>query len=309
MIYLTGKKEFEMEPGKNAVTLGKFDGIHRGHQKLMQTLLRLKKQGDSAGVFTFDFHALSMLKHRKVSQLMTRQEREAFLEELGIDWMVEYPFDEEMMETEPEDFIRDTLVGKLHAKDVVVGEDYRFGKNRRGDCEMLRQYEQQYGYQVHILEKEKDETGREISSTYIREELEQGHMEKVRELLGYPYEIHGVVQHGLGLAKNLGFPTMNQIPEEEKMLPPYGVYIVKAQVDGIWYNGITNIGKKPTVQEQKRPWVETYLWDYAGDAYGKEVTVAIYRFCRPERVFSGIEELKEQMSRDVKNGQSYFGME
>ena len=306
MIYLTGRKEFEIKPGKNAVTLGKFDGIHRGHQKLMQTLLRLKEQGDSAGVFTFDFHALSMLKHRKVRQLMTGQERETFLENLGIDWMVEYPFDEEMMETEPEAFIRDTLVGKLHARDVVVGEDYRFGKNRRGSCGMLKQYAEQYGYQVHVLEKEKDETGREISSTYIREELEQGHMEKVWELLGYPYEIHGTVQHGLGLAKNLGFPTMNQIPEEEKMLPPYGVYIVRAQVDGIWYNGITNIGKKPTVHKQDRPWVETYLWDYTGDAYGKEVTVAIYRFCRPERVFSGIEELKEQMSRDVRTGQSYF---
>lgn len=290
----------------NAVTLGKFDGIHRGHQKLMSTLLQLKEEGYTAGVFTFELSELQLLRREPVRQLMTSPERAECLKELGIDWLVEYPFDRSTRDMEPEAFIRDVLIGQLHAEAVVVGEDYRFGKNRSGDSELLCRYAKRYGYRVFVMEKERDRTGRDISSTYIREELAAGHMEKVRELLGYPYSVCGLVVHGLGLAVKLGFPTMNQIPDQDKMLPPYGVYCSSVRLDGKCYGGITNIGCKPTVSSQKIPWVETYLWDYSGNAYGKEITVELYHFCRPERPFASAEELIAQMTRDTEQGKEYF---
>lgn len=310
MEYITGKKTFRLKaPGPVAVTLGKFDGVHRGHRKLMDVLLRLKTEGYYAGVFTFDLSDLQILKKRPIRQLMTCEERAGYLEELGIDWLVEYPFDTETRQMDPEAFIRRILVEQMGAKAIVVGEDFHFGRDRMGDPALLAACAEKYGYRLFVMKKEKDDSGREISSTFIREELAAGHMEKVQKLLGYPYYMKGLVVHGLGLAVKLGFPTMNQIPEQSKMLPPYGVYCSRVRIDGRQYNGITNIGCKPTVSNQNVPWAETYLWDYSGNAYGKEIILELYRFTRPERPFGSMEELVAQMNRDVKAGMEFFGLE
>ena len=306
MKHITGTKTIQTEAKNNAVTLGKFDGIHLGHRKLMDTLLQLKNEGYTAGVFTFDLSELQILRRQPIPQLLTAQERAGYLDALGIDWLIEYPFDRTTREMDPEAFVRQILCGQLHAKAIVIGEDFHFGRERRGDAALLARLAEPYGYRLFVLEKERDETGREISSTYVREELVAGHMEKVRSLLGYPYYIRGLVAHGLGLAVRLGFPTMNQIPDQDKMLPPYGVYCSRATVDGIPYDGITNIGCKPTVSSQNRPWVETYLWDYSGNAYGKEITVELYHYCRRERPFSSTDALIEQMTRDVETGKEFF---
>jgi riboflavin kinase/FMN adenylyltransferase len=148
--------------------------------------------------------------------------------------------------------------------------------------------------------------GREISSTYIREELEQGHMELVAQLLGYTYSVSGKVLHGRQIGRTLGLPTVNLIPEKEKLLPPNGVYATRTEIDGEWFGGITNIGCKPTVGEKEEKGVETYLFDLNRDLYGKEITVHFYGFERPEQKFSSLSELKGQIEKDVAWGREYL---
>ena len=170
---------------------------------------------------------------------------------------------------------------------------------------MLEQYAEQYGYQVDVIEKETLD-GKIISSTYIRELLAEGNIVRANLLLGYTYQLSGTVRHGKQLGRTLGFPTMNVIPEEEKIMPKFGVYTCRIFVDGIWYNGIGNVGVKPTVTEEQKPLVEVYAFDFEGDAYGKEVTVEFCEFVRPEQKFSSIEELKAQVDEDINSGMGFF---
>ena len=172
---------------------------------------------------------------------------------------------------------------------------------------MLQAYARKYDYELVVVEKERRE-GHVISSTYIRQLLKEGNMPIARELLGYPYGLQGVVEHGRKLGRTLGFPTFNVAPAEEKAMPPNGVYLNRVQVDGAWYEGIANIGIKPTVSDENRMLVESYLFDYSGDAYGKEVKIELLEFCRPEQKFADVEEMKECVARDIAAGRRYFGI-
>ena len=204
----------------------------------------------------------------------------------------------------PEDFIRDILVKRLRAKYIAVGEDFRFGYQRKGDCRLLQVMQDELGYQLEIVPKEMHQ-GREISSTYVKEALEAGNMELVTELLGYPYTVRGEVLHGRRIGRTLGMPTTNLIPSVGKLLPPNGVYATKTVMEDGTFNGVTNIGYKPTVGELFRG-VETYLFDFEGDLYGKEIEVQLYSFERPEQKFPDLNELKAQMHRDICFGKEYF---
>ena len=196
---------------------------------------------------------------------MTNEERRAFLED-KVDYLIEIPFTKELMEMEAEKFIEEILHKKLHAAHIVVGTDFNFGHEKRGN-QMLEKYAAKYGYTVDVVEKAyyKD---REINSTYIRELLLDGNVPLANELLGYPYEITSVVEHGQQLGRTLGFPTMNLAPPEKKILPKYGVYACRVLVDGVWYGGVGNAGVKPTVAQEKRRLFEVYVYGYEGDAYG-----------------------------------------
>ena len=170
---------------------------------------------------------------------------------------------------------------------------------------MLAAYAKKYGYELTIVEK-KLEGDREISSTYIKEELLKGNIETVNEMLGYSYMIHGTVEYGKQLGRTLGFPTMNVHPSDEKLLPPKGVYMDSIRLDGKWYHGIGNIGVKPTVTEEKRMLVETYLFGYEGNAYGKHVQIELHRFKRPEQKFASVDEMKAQVGQDISYAKEYF---
>ncbi|MEE1114278.1 MAG: bifunctional riboflavin kinase/FAD synthetase [Eubacterium sp.] len=304
MEYIKDLTNYESKE-KCVVTLGKFDGVHRGHRKLISRVRAMaRRQKCRAAVFTFDVAPQIRLGERKKQMLMTNAERSAFLHDCSIDLLVECPFTPEIRGMEPEQFVTEILLKKLHVSGVVAGTDYRFGKDRAGTAFFLQEMGEKYGFSVEIIEKEMD-GDREISSTYIREELAAGHVAKVRELLGYPYFVTGEVVHGRHLGHSLGFPTLNQIPDPSKMLPPNGVYFSLTEVAGKTYQGISNIGYKPTVGSEVLG-IETYLFDCSLDLYGQMAKVELLEFRRPEKKFAGIDELKNQMDEDIQAADRYF---
>lgn len=278
MQYIKGMHAYNY-PGETAITLGKFDGLHRGHQKLIEKIQRYADEDIKSVIFSFDMVPFFRENGLKKKNLMTSEEKYLHLGN-QVDYWIECPFVEAVYTMEAEDFIKNILVDKFHAKYVVVGADFQFGHNKRGDIHMLKEYEEVYGYQLDVVEKEMYHL-REISSTFIKEEVERGNMELAEELLGYPYTIVGKVEHGQKLGRELGFPTMNVVPCEEKMLPPNGVYTLHVVIDGKTYMGIGNVGCKPTVSKENVTAVEVFVFDYAGDTYGKTIEIRLHAFVRP----------------------------
>ena len=279
-----------------AVTLGKFDGLHRGHQKLVNRIMEYKSPECDSVLCAFDMGRES---------LMTKDERRKRLEG-KIDYLVEYPFTKELREMEAEDFIDQILCDNFHASHIVVGTDFSFGYRKKGDAAMLAAFAESRGYTLDVIEKERYQ-GRVISSSYIREALSRGEVELAGELLGYPYEMSGVVEHGRRMGRTLGFPTMNIEPREHKILPRFGVYACRVQIDGKWYDAIGNAGIKPTVTNEHKRLLEVFVFGYEGDTYGKEIRVQFCTFERPETKFDSVEELKNQVMRDIRFGEEYFG--
>ena len=304
MIYTTQVPHLEKEV-RSSVTLGKFDGLHRGHQKLINLIRREQGEKNRSVIFTFDVSPRSYILHSPPKYLLTYEERRELAENLGVDILAECPFTEALMHMEPEDFVKEYLAERLHARYLAVGPDFRFGYQRRGTPELLKELGRTYGFRTEIVEKEKYK-GRDISSTFVREELEKGHIEEVNQLLGYTYFTKGEIVHGRQLGRTIGIPTANLIPPVIKKLPPNGVYITESLIQGKTYQGITNIGYKPTVKENFLG-VETYLFSCNADLYGQEAEVKFYRYLRPEIKFASLEELKNQMMKDIQKGKEFFG--
>lgn len=292
-------------PEESAITLGKFDGIHKGHQKLMKKVLEKREAGLKSVVFTFGQMPGTVFLGNKGRTILTKEERQRHLESMGIDYMVECPFVPQIIQLEPEKFIEEILVNQLHVKYIAVGPDFRFGHNRKGDCRMLQELSSVYGYEVEVLEKECLDD-KIISSTYVRDMLEKGEMESVANLLGYPYYVAGTVIHGHKIGRRIGIPTTNLLPDEEKMLPPNGVYLTKTLFEGKEIFGITNIGVKPTISGEEAKGIETHLFEFDGDLYGKELTVEFYAFHRPEQKFESLEQLKAQLAEDIQWGRGWI---
>lgn len=290
---------------ESAVTFGKFDGLHTGHQKLVEQVQKLgKEEGLASIVCAFDMQPLWERTGKAPQMLMTGKERQRRLEG-KVDVLVECPFTAEFSKIHAKAFIRDIISRTLHAKHVVVGTDFQFGYHKQGDIHLLKQYEEEYGYHLTVIEKERY-GGRIISSTYIKELLKEGDLALADRLLGYAYGITGKVEHGKRLGRTLGFPTLNVAWPAYKLVPPRGVYLSNIQVDGQWFHGISNVGVKPTVSREERVLIESFLFGYDGDAYGKEVTVDLLEFRRPERTFGSIAELKVCIDKDIEYGKHFF---
>ncbi len=304
-----GRTDFRIEE-PTVVTIGKFDGRHKGHQKLLGRMLELKRQkGYRAAVFTFDTAPMAKLSGTDQKVITTNQERRNNMVKMGIDYLVEYPFTRDVVHLSAEEFVREILIGKMNARAMVVGTDCGFGYQRSGNAQVLKELSSRYGYELEVIVKERDET-RDISSTYIKEELAGGRMEKANKLLGEPYAIHGTVVHGNHVGGPvLGFPTVNIIPPEEKFLPPFGVYVSRVVTEDGIFGGITNIGRKPTVERDCAVGVETYIFGLDKDLYGKDIEVQLLNFERPEQKFDSLEQLKEQLKRDKEYGLSYLDKE
>lgn len=303
MKYIRNTTDFYIEEN-TVLSLGKFDGIHRGHELLLEHLAAKKSDGLAGVIFTFDIPPRRNVEQVEAKVLTTNEEKIHIFEQFGIDYVVECPFTKEIMCMEAENFI-EKIVRQLHVKCVVVGEDFHFGHNRRGDHKMLSKYAAQYGYEVIVVKKMKEDA-RDISSTFVREEIALGNIEKANHLLGYRYFVTSVVAHGNKIGRSIGIPTINQLPPEEKLLPPNGVYITEVYIDEQRYRGITNVGCKPTIEGKNPVGVETHLLDFRGDVYDKLVTVEFICRVREERRFESIHALKEQMQNDIAFGRAYF---
>lgn len=300
MEYIRGTREFQIEE-PTAVTLGKFDGLHRGHRKLLEELFSFREKGLKTAVFTFETTPGTLIQKKLQTMITTNEERRENLRAAGVDYLVEYPFNSQVASMAPEEFVSHVLKGQMNARAIVAGTDFHFGYKRSGDIEFLREHEKDLGYKLSVVEKAMDGT-REISSTYIREELAAGRIEKANELLGYTYSVRGRVVHGKHLGTGMGFPTVNLLPPSQKHLPAFGVYLSEVAMDGAVHPGITNIGRKPTIRGEHPAGVETYIYGWDRDIYGKEIEVRLLSFMRPERRFGSIEELKRQVLSDKEEG-------
>ena len=291
---------------KTIVTLGKFDGIHRGHRKLINVAKELADENNlPLAVFTFKVADGEYFPYMDGEKITTFKERERIFKSLGVDILVEYPFDRSVADTEPIAFMKHIIKEKMNASYVVVGQDWTFGKDGAGNTDLLKASQKLFDFTAVIVEKEIHD-GREIGSSWIRDEIKAGRMETASILLDYPHSVYGEVVHGNDLGRTIGFPTANIIPEEDKLLPPYGVYASKVLIDDKVYYGVTNIGVKPTITDEKIPGVETYIIDFSGDIYGKEINVELIHFQRPEMKFQSVDMLQTQLMRDVEFARTYF---
>lgn len=301
MVIIKNQTKFQFtEP--SIVTIGKFDGVHQGHQRLLDEMKRLAGQtGWKTVVFTFGSFPGNLIQKKREALLMTDEEKEHFLDEYGVDYLIEYPFDERVRSMEAQDFMKKVLFEQLRASQMVVGTDFHFGKNRGGNASVLRQYMEQLGCNVEIVEKEVDVIlKQEISSTLIRKSIKEGDIETANRLMGHAYSFLGEVVHGRGLAHKLGFPTMNIEIPNDKLVPPYGVYSASTILDGVEYQGILNIGCKPTITDEKKLLLELFLFHYRKDTYGERLEICLHKFVRPEKKFSSVEALRKQVLQDAK---------
>ena len=303
MQIIAGTTDFKiLQP--TAVAIGKFDGLHRGHRELLKLVLEKKKAGLLTTIFTFDPPPEVFFGKRQLKEITTRAEKRIVFEKMGVDILIEFPLNEVSAALSAEDFVKEVLKEKMNLSYLAAGYDLSFGHKGAGNAKLLKKMAPTLNFELSIIEKV-CENGREISSTYVREEVETGAMNHVTELLGEPYMIIGEVVHGAKLGRKIGMPTINLLPEKEKMLPPNGVYYSRTQIGEKEYKSITNIGKKPTVSNIEQTGVETYLYEFDQDVYGKNAIVKLLEFKRPERKFADLDELKAQMIRDVNEGREF----
>ena len=281
------------------LTIGTFDGVHLGHQKIVERVVTTARQeGLLATVFTFFPHPRMVVQHDKGLKLIhTLEEKKQLLQQLGVDLLVVQPFNEAFAQLTAEEFVSTILVEHLNVKKVIIGYDHRFGRNRTANIDDMRLFGKKYGFAVEeISVQEVDEVS--VSSTKIREALNKGDVTTAEHYLGTPYSLTGRVVHGLKLGRTLGYPTANiQVTEEYKLIPKDGVYAVYSYIDGRKVYGMMSIGKNPTI-EGKGASIEVYFFDFNGDLYDQKLTIEFVQYLREEQKFDTIDLLKKQLQDD-----------
>ena len=280
-----------------AVTIGKFNGFHLGHQILLDSL------ADEALEKGYDAYCIKLVFSNE--RIFTSEEEQEILNEKYNKMSLEcISFTPEFASQSPEDFVRTVLVDKYNVKYISVGKDFRFGKDRAGNTEILTELGNRYGFEVKVFDKLRIDDVI-VSSTRIKEKMAEGNMQEVSRLLGRPYSISGIVEGGKKLGRSLGYPTINQKLASDKILPLFGVYssdvlVYNSTGDFSKYKGITNIGIRPSVDDGDVPTVETFIYNFSDDIYGYKVKIIPKVYIRPEKHFNSLEELTEQISRDTK---------
>lgn len=307
MEIIAGTLNFQLDRD-TAVAMGKFDGLHVGHRELLGRIIEQRDRGLAPCVFTFDPSPAVFFGLSDGKELMTRAEKRRAFQKLGVEYLVEFPLTEQSAAIPPELFIEEMLVKRLKCRYVAAGEDVSFGSRGAGDAALLHRMGQLHGYEVQTIEKIRM-YGREVSSTYVRSQVESGHMEEAARLLGTPYTVSGSVCRGAGLGHTLDMPTVNLQPPAEKLLPPYGVFFSRVLYQGKYYKAVSNVGCKPTVTDEGRVGVETYLYDFNREIYGEEIQVQLLDFHRPEQRFDSVDALKRQLRADMEAGRRYWDQE
>lgn len=285
---------------KRVIALGFFDGVHVGHGALLEkTRERAVALGVHTAAFTFDRSPREFVTGVRVPLLTGTAEREYLVtEHFGLDELIVEPFDETMMTMPWEEFLTELLVKKYGAVHLVAGHDYRFGHKNGGTSELLAEKCRELGIGCDIIPKVELD-GVTVSSTYIRSLVEAGEMERAAQFLGHPYAVRGTVCHGYGIGKTQLFPTANLALDEHAILPKFGVYATRVHVDGKVYAGVTNVGLRPTVRTGENVSLETYVLDFSGDLYGKELRVEFLKFLRAEQRFASTQELHARIEKDI----------
>jgi len=296
------------------IALGSFDGVHRGHQKILQTgILMAHKIQALFGVITFMPIPQMVLFKEYHFVLTTDKEKVNIFRDLGIDFLGTIKFTNHLRNIEAKRFIFDYIIKTIKPSVIVVGADHRFGKEHKGNVSLLKKLGAEYGFDVKVVSSLKYHNA-VIKSTRIRELIILGNVKRAHELLARPYSITGIIIKGKGLAKQLGFPTLNlYIPEKEKLVPADGVYHIRAIFDGGEHEGVMNIGFAPTISDKFRAYqmrsLEVHLFDFSGTeatASGKQITVEFFERIRPEKKFDSLEELKNQIAEDVKKVKGFI---
>jgi len=290
------------DPKKSIVTIGTFDGVHIGHQKIIEELvLAAKKENCNSVLLTFFPHPRMVLqKDNSIKLINTIDERIEILKQTGLDYLIIHPFDTAFSRLLALDFVRDILVNHLNTFQLVIGYDHRFGRNREGDFEQLEEYGEMYDFSVHEIPAQ-DVNAISISSTKIRKALSKGEIRKVTEYLGHAFSISGTVVKGERLGNTIGYPTANlEIAESYKLIPKNGVYVVRSKINDSYVNGMMNIGVRPTVNGMHQT-IETHFFDFDTDLYGQKLQIELIAFLREERKFDSVEALKNQLEKDKIN--------
>jgi riboflavin kinase / FMN adenylyltransferase len=286
-----------------AIALGNFDGIHCGHRQVIEPVLAAREQAVLrlyATVVSFSPHPREFFSKQPLALLSPFEERIALLEQTGVDQLMVLPFDQELANLSPAEFVQQILVEQLQAKHISVGKDFRFGHRRAGNADLLQQLAAQQGIEVTQVSLQTLD-GERISSSAIRQALAQGDIQTTSQLLGRPYRLIGKVVKGQQVGRTIGFPTANLQLPSNKLVPAQGVYGVRVsgkdinQGDAI--AGVMNIGNRPTVNGLEQT-IEVHILDWQGDLYGQELTVELLEFIRSEQRFPSLDALKEQISAD-----------
>ncbi|MBC8312985.1 MAG: bifunctional riboflavin kinase/FAD synthetase [Candidatus Cloacimonetes bacterium] len=286
------------------VTVGTFDGVHLGHQKIMQVLVeRARAIGGVSVVITYHPHPLEVLNRKHFPYLLTEKvKKEEFLKKIGIDYVLWLDFNEEMANLLPINFINEYFVKKLAAKEIIIGYDWHFGKNRNGDYHILKKFENVFKYKVDMVKEVKIEN-EIVSSTKIRNYIKNGKIDIAAKMLGRNYSILGNVIKGDKIGRELGFPTTNLKPtESRKILPQSGVYLTKIMLKKNEMWGLTNIGVKPTIKKNnRRKFIETYIFDFNEEIYSEEIELFFIQKIRDEKKFANKKTLINQIKIDEIN--------
>ena len=292
---------------KRVIALGFFDGVHVGHRALLDVAkMRAQARNCTATALTFDPHPNALIFGEKTPLINTLEERRLLMtEQYRMDEMLVLPFDRAFMELDWQDFVKEVLVKRFEAVHLVCGFDYTFGHRGLGNAQNLQDLCKELGLGCDVVNKV-ELLGTEVSSSRIRALLEQGRVEEANALLGHPHFVSGTVTHGKKLGRILGFPTANLPLGEDRVVPARGVYATRVVCGASVYASVTNVGSRPTVGTSTQITLESHLLDFAGDLYGKTITVEFETFLRPETKFASVEELTAAIRQDAASARAFF---
>ena len=291
--------------GRTVLSVGNFDGLHLGHQKILRTVLsRARATGHTAAAVTFDPHPMKLLRPDNAPRMIeTLSQRLAGLEQIGLDAVLVLRFDRALSLLSPEDFLQRILIERLHTSAILVGASFCFGHRGAGDVRLLTQFGIEHGFDVEIVSPV-EVGGTVVSSTAIRNAIAEGRVDQAVPLLGHPFLLTGEIRAGAGRGRTILFPTLNMIAEQE-LLPKLGVYATESLVGGKVFRSVTNVGTRPTFDGQGVT-VESHLFGFDERISGGAMEVRFHTRLREERKFSGAEELREQIARDIVAAREYF---
>ncbi|MEI8215664.1 MAG: bifunctional riboflavin kinase/FAD synthetase [Eubacteriales bacterium] len=291
--------------GDTVIALGNFDGLHKGHQELINRTVKSAKIANlKSAVFTFSNHPKNVMAGRPIiKNILSWNDKVSIIRSYGVDYLISVPFDYEMQNMDPHDFIMNVLVDKLKMKEAYCGFNFKFGHFAKGNAELLMKVGLEKDFGIHILEPIRIDNI-VVSSSYIRELISEGRIDECEKYLGRYYSIGGTVVTGNKIGRTIGFPTSNIIIDEGMVTPANGVYVTYCTFNGVRFKSITNVGIKPTIGDNKYT-IETHIFNFDYNIYGKEIKVEFLKKLRDELKFSSLDELRDQISKDKEMAMEY----